>query len=344
MSPRPAQSTALIVIAVCAAVWFLQTASHVMAPLLLALVVGVVTAPVGDLIEKIGLRRSVSAFVVLFSALTAVVLLGLLLVPVITDAVEMAPRIKWELRKFISTLQPAIESVTDMQASIEDSLSPGSDPVATPTDAPSLTDAIWLAPGFFAQVMIFAGSLYFFLLSRNDLYRIIAHNTSRVSEEVLCAAERDVSRYFLTITAINAAFGLIIGLVMATLGMPNPFLWGIGAFLVNYLLYLGPIAFAVTLLIAGFVTFEGAWSFLPAALYLSLNATEGQFVTPSLVGRHMSINPLAVFVSLIFWLWLWGPVGGVIAIPVLVWGLNLREAHTGPEPESDTKIRSVAAG
>ena len=76
---------------------------------------------------------------------------------------------------------------------------------------------------------------------------------------------------------------------------------------------------ALALLIADLITFDGAYGFLPAALYLAMNATEGQFVTFVLVGRSMSVNPLLIFFSLVFWLWLWGPVGGFIAIPRLIW-------------------------
>ena len=100
-------------------------------------------------------------------------------------------------------------------------------------------------------------------------------------------------------------------------------LWGLAAFLLNFVLYLGPVVFAFALFIGGIVQFEGAISFLPAALYVAMNLTEGQFVTPALVGRHMKVNPLLVFLSLVFWLWLWGPIGGVVAIPFLVWTLFL---------------------
>jgi predicted PurR-regulated permease PerM len=100
----------------------------------------------------------------------------------------------------------------------------------------------------------------------------------------------------------------------------------------NFILYLGPACVAVALLVAGIVVFDGPTVLLPPALFVGLNLLEGQFVTPMLVGRHMSVNPLLVFLSLVFWLWLWGPLGGFIAIPLLIWSLAIAGQLGHPEP------------
>ena len=334
MSFRHPLFPVLAVIAACGLVWFLQTAEHVMAPLLLALVLGVVISPATDRIERIGVRRSISAFLALFATLAALVLLGIVLGPVISDAIEMAPRMRWELREIMSSMRPALESMTDLQETLEETSATGTRASGAEEGrvaVPNVMDAIWYAPGLAAQAMIFIGTLYFFLLSRSDIYRCIHRGDTNVDAEALKRAEGEVSRYFMTITAINATFGFLIGVVMTLLGMPSPVLWGLGAFFVNYVLYLGPAVFACALLLAGFVVFDGIASVLPALIYLALNGTEGQFVTPGLVGKHMSINPLLVFVSLVFWLWMWGPLGGIIAIPLLVWGLRIQRAIKGDQ-------------
>ena len=97
----------------------------------------------------------------------------------------------------------------------------------------------------------------------------------------------------------------------------------------------GPALVAAALLLAGLLSFDGLAGLAPAALFVSMNAIEGQFVTPALVGRHMHVNPLLVFLSLVFWLWLWGPIGGIVAIPVLVWTLYLL-GRLDWEPEGTT--------
>jgi len=100
--------------------------------------------------------------------------------------------------------------------------------------------------------------------------------------------------------------------------MPAPIIWGIGAALLNFILYAGPMVVVAALLLAGLIVFDGLMIFAPAAIFLMLNMFEAQFVTPSMVGRHISVNPLLIFVSLVIWLWIWGPIGGIVAIPVLV--------------------------
>ena len=150
-----------------------------------------------------------------------------------------------------------------------------------------------------------------------------------LTRDDLDQAERKVAKYFLTITTINGVFGIIVGTVMSLLGVPSPVFWGLLAFLLNFIVYLGPIMLAGTLLITGIVVFDGAYSVLPAAVYMSMNAIEGQFVTPALVGKQMAVSPLLVFLSLTFWLWLWGPIGGIIAIPLMIWTITITEAALG---------------
>ena len=146
--------------------------------------------------------------------------------------------------------------------------------------------------------------------------------------KVLCAAEARVSKYFLAITIVNAAFGGLVTVALSMIGLPGAMVWGLVAFLANFILYLGPAVLAAALLLAGLIQFDGAMQFAPTAIFVTMNMIEGQFVTPSFVGKQMSVNPLLVFVSLSFWLWLWGPLGGLVAIPVLVWSLHVLESLT----------------
>ena len=151
-----------------------------------------------------------------------------------------------------------------------------------------------------------------------------------------------MSRYFLTILLINAAFGVIVAGAMAIVGMPWPMTWGIVAFLLNFILYLGPIFMAGCLVVAGSMTFTGPEAFLPATVYVALNATEGQFVTPSLVGRSLHVNPLLVFLSLVLWLWLWGPLGGFVAIPLLIWLIAVTTGFKGDREAIDEPVETHA--
>lgn len=134
-------------------------------------------------------------------------------------------------------------------------------------------------------------------------------------------AEWFVSRYLLSITVINACLGAATTLVMWMLDVPQPYLWGMLAFCLNYIVYIGPAAMALILLGVGLATWDSPPAiFLPMAAYLTLNMIEAQFVTPQVIGRSVTLNPFFVFLSLSFWIWIWGPAGGLLAVPFLLIG------------------------
>ncbi|RMA43081.1 AI-2E family transporter [Rhodophyticola porphyridii] len=331
MSRSRIASLPVWILAAFAVVAALKLASAILAPILLALVMGVVLSPVTRRIDRLGAPRALSAFLALFASILFLLALFVLLEPLLSNAIRRAPIIWEELREIVSNIRYALRGLDQVSAEVATALNDSPQAATGTGDAaeeeialPSITDALFLAPGFAAAVMIFVGTLYFFLLARREVYDWISSSPSfPLTTSDMLEAEREVSRYFLTITVINGCFGLLVTGVMLLLGMPYAPLWGFVAFLVNFILYLGPAVFALALLLGGLIAFEGPMSFAPAAAYLLMNMTEGQFVTPALVGRQMSVNPLMVFLSLVCWLWLWGPIGGVIAIPLLVWGMVL---------------------
>lgn len=337
-----AQFTRLVMSVVLAAalLWILSTAAHVLLPLVFAVVIGIVFAPLSDVFDRLGLPPIFAALAVLLIVLSTIVSGIVLFYPVISELMQRIPLMWFEVQDVLRELKSTMEDFKAFQDRLSEALSADGE-AAPPAEGegvvPSTQDILSRLPVFAGQAMIFVGILYFFLLVRTELYELISRNTARMSKATLCHAEAQVSRYFLTVTTINAVFGVLVALMLSAIGMPNAIYWGVAAFLVNFVLYLGPIFFAVTLLIGGIFVFDGFMSFVPAALYLMMNMTEGQFVTPSLVGRHMKVNPLLVFVSLITWMWLWGPLGGVIAIPVLVWFRQIHKALATEETGAESK-------
>lgn len=323
-------------LSVASVIWLLKTANPVFMPLIFALVVGVVFAPLTNLFDRLGAPSVVGALAVLLIVLFAFAAGIYVFYPVVAEFALRVPFIWSELQESLSGLKSTMESVERMQSQMADTLSTGAEAgskhhSSEDVRVPTVTDVLRYLPAFAAQIMIFVGILYFFLLTRSELYKYADKSASGLNARILRRAEADVSRYFLTITAINACFGLLVSLMLYAYGMPNAIYWGLGAFLVNYVLYLGPITFALVLLLGGLIVFDGPFSFVPALTYMLMNMTEGQFITPSLVGKQMSVNPLLVFVSLVFWLWMWGPLGGVIAIPLLVWLRQVNKAmHADP--------------
>ena len=324
----------------------LHQSKEIFAPIISALLLGVVLLPLSDLWDRLNIPPALAAFLSVALALMGIILLVLLIEPYVTETINKAPIIWRELTGTIDDLRRLLRGLEQMSEDVAAAIEPAADrPEKERVSLPSITEALFYAPQFAAQFLVFTGTLYFFLMTQNEIYAWVDTTFEQFSEGGLRHAGRQVARYVLTISMINFGLGVVTTVAMHLLGMPSPILWGVLAFALNFVLYLGPIALILTLLVTGIVVFDGPASFAPAAVYLALNATEAQFITPTLVGRSLSVTPLLVFLSLVFWLWLWGPIGGVIAIPVLIWCLTVFQGLSSQTISSGTpgKLRASAA-
>ena len=314
-----------VILSIAAAILVLQQARDILIPVVAALTLGIVMTPLSDLWDRLRIPRVPAAFLSLLLAVGLIFAIILLIEPYVTLAIEQAPIIRAELRETVFEARRMLRGLEAISEDVATAIEPGAHTSGDQgaMSVPSLTDALFYAPQFMARLLIFVGTLYFFLLVRTEIYDGLSRTIGPLAKSDLQLAAKQVSRYVLTIAAINAGFGVVVTAVMQIIGMPTPVIWGILACLLNFVLYLGPAMLAVALTVTGIVAFDGPASFLPVAVYVGLNAVEAQFVTPALVGRNLSVNPLLVFLSLVFWLWIWGPVGGIIAIPILIWTLTV---------------------
>jgi predicted PurR-regulated permease PerM len=173
--------------------------------------------------------------------------------------------------------------------------------------------------GLVAAVLL----LFFLLASGDTLLRQAVTIAPRLRDkkrvvEIVREMEDDVSHYLLTISLINAGLGVAVGIAMFLLGMPNPILWGAMAAVLNFIPYLGALIGIGTIgLVALLIFDEPARILLPPLVYFALTTFEGYFVTPSLLARRLTLNPLAVFLALILFTWMWGAAGALLAVPML---------------------------
>ena len=131
--------------------------------------------------------------------------------------------------------------------------------------------------------------------------------------------EQEISRYLFTVTLINIAFGIVTAVGMAITGMPNPALWGVAAALLNFIPYIGALTGLIMVSIVAILSFATIGeALIPPAIYLGCHILEGQFLTPIILGRRLELNSVAIFITLALWSWLWGIVGAIIAVPLLV--------------------------
>jgi len=317
---------ALTVIAVFATLW---QGRYFFAPTVAGLVVGIMLTPILLRLERRGWPAPVaSAAITLMSLILFATLLAGLVAPIALWA-DRLPQLWFEIRSLLVSIREPLKTIAGMREQLRAATGDGEDgaAIAVTQESETLGELLELAPGFVGQLLIFVGTLYFYLATRTELRLAIMslcvdwrprYRAARIFRDV----ERYVSRYVAAITLINMAVGVLTALAMALLGMPSPALWGAFAMVLNYVLYLGPTVMVLILLAVSLINFGGTpAALLPPLAFLFITTLEGQFVTPAIIGRAMTLNPFLVFVSLAFWLWLWGPIGALVAVPLLIVGM-----------------------
>jgi predicted PurR-regulated permease PerM len=204
-------------------------------------------------------------------------------------------------------------------------LSPGQSNADVVMQGPDLTQIFLTNTGQLLTMIVITAVLLFFLLANGYLFLLkTVHVLPSFGEkkravEIGRDLQTEVSRYLLTITAINIGLGCATAAAMIVFGLPDPLLWGVMATTLNFIPYVGSILTGSAILLAAVFTFSTPMEFLlPPLAFVLLTFLEGNLITPSLVGRRFTINPVIVFTCLLFWGWLWGIAGLLLAMPLLV--------------------------
>jgi len=189
---------------------------------------------------------------------------------------------------------------------------------------PALADTVLTGTQEFLAKASVMFILLYFLLASGDLFLSktvkVFPGLDRKKEivKITRAVEQQVSRYLFTVMVINIFMGITLGLGMYLIGMPNPVLWGVMAGLLVFLPYLGPLTGIAVVTLVALLTFDSlARALLAPAIYFALETIQGQIVTPMVLGLRLALNPVAIFVWLIFWGWMWGIAGVLLAVPML---------------------------
>ncbi len=313
----------MIAMGLVAIIFALDAAQFVMAPVLMAIVIGLMFGPVATLLERRGVNSAVAAAAVVLLFLLILALGMLALAAPLTTWLDLAPQIWAQLQFHMAQFREPMNVLEGLREELRTIT--GSDNVTVSVeDGTAVESMAVLAPAIIGQILLFLASLYFFVAtrnrSRNAILRLcttrkIRWRVAHIFREV----EQSVSRYLLSISVINVGLGAAVGAAMFAIGMPSAVLWGALAAILNFVVYLGPAVMALILFAVGLTQYDSlSGSLLPALVYLGVNLIEAQFVTPQVIGRTMLMNPFVVILAIAFWIWLWGPIGGFIAIPMLL--------------------------
>jgi predicted PurR-regulated permease PerM len=320
-----AAQIAMVLVGVVVVLVAVQAAQVILAPVSLAIIIGLMFGPVADIFERRGVPQPVSAGIVVLGFLLLLLGAAVLFYLPLSEWAARIPQIWSRLQGEIANWRESLASLGALQEQIDNIFGQSTAMEVQVADGGSaVTDAALMAPAIGAQVLIFLISLYFFLATRDNI---------RVSTLSLCYSrrmrwrvahafrdvERQVSQYLITISMVNLGVGAVVTLATWAIGMPSPLLWGALAAVLNYIPFVGQALMAAILFVAGLGTGAGLGAgLLPVGIYWAINFVEGNFVTPNLLGRTMTINPFMIFLSLTFWIWAWGPVGGLVAVPSLL--------------------------
>jgi predicted PurR-regulated permease PerM len=302
----------------------LYVAAEVVLPLILAIVLKLLLQPLVRLLERVHIPRPVGAVLsVLLVLLAFGGTISMLAGPAASWAGKLPEAIP-RLRDGLSFLQEPIDATQRMLKQIPGfSGEPGA-PQAPAMKPSSLLSAILAGSatatsGLFTTLLI----LFYMLVSGETFLRRMVEilptfKDKRQAVELSQHIERDVSAYLLTVTCINLLVGVGTGCVMWLCGVTNPMLWGAVAFVLNFVPILGAMVGIVVFLMASVVSLGVSWwALLPVGLYFAIHIIEGEFATPMLLSRRFTINPVAVILALIFWYWMWGVTGAIVAVPLL---------------------------
>lgn len=308
----------------------LFVAEDFLVPLVLAFLLALVFSPVVRFLARRRVPYGVSAAAIVVMLLLAGISAIYFLSGPVGQWISDAPRIAYQVEQRVAGLIGPMRRVMDASQRVEEAASQSEeagdgDVQEVVVRGPSLvTSAATGAPRAVAQA-VFTLALLFFLLASGELFyektvRAMPTLTDKKRAlKIVYGVERELSRYLFTITLINAALGVAVGTAMWLSGMPNPVLWGVAAAIMNFIPYFGAIAGVAVSALVALVTFEELGpALLPPLLYLTLTTLEGQLVTPAVVGRRLEMNAVAVFLAVAFWGWMWGVMGALMAVPILV--------------------------
>jgi predicted PurR-regulated permease PerM len=316
---------ALLIICVVAVLW---AAKAFFLPVVMAFVVGTMLSPLASFLERYRIPRAFGAILIVMSVgAGAALMVGLISAPLMEWSTRL-PEVASQLKDKLHIFDRPLALWQELQHMV------GASDTLTSIQVPKFD---WVQPAIeflsptFTEFLLFFATLLLFIASWKDLRRALImtfadHDARLRTLRILNEIEVHLGNYLLTVTMINAGVGIATGIMCAVTHMPNPAGLGALAATLNFIPIIGPVVMFVILAVVGIIALPtiGAAVMAPMA-FVGIAFMEGHFITPTIIGRRLALNALAVFLGLAFWAWLWGPMGGFLSSPILIVALILKE-------------------
>ena len=311
---------------VLASVYTLYFARAFFLPVAVALLLDFLLTPVVRWLKRrLHLRESIGAALVLLALVGATGTAAFNLATPAAAWLDNAPATMQEVRTKLEGLRAPVAKVSEAAESVEQAAAMGGDTEETVTVRDkSLGSRVFGSTTSFVGAVLSVLFLTYFLLAAGDLFlRKLVEVLPRVRDKKLAVTiaretEEQISGFMLTATVIHVSLGIATGFAAWIIGLPNPALWGVLAGMLNFIPYIGPLINTAILLVAGLVSFEStSQAFIAPAVFVALNFLESNIITPNVMADRMSLNTVAVFGGIMFWWFLWGVPGAIMAVPLL---------------------------
>jgi len=322
-------STGVLIIAVLAVIGALYFAKEVVLPIALAIVLKLLLQPILDfLCNRLRLPTALAALVLICGLFAAIGAVAFSISGPASGWIEKVPQVLPTLKQKLVILRQPIDYMQSAFKEIQDVATPaplGKTPPAVAIKEQSEV-ASKLAFGTLAVMsrLLATMVILFFLLAAGDrLLRgfievLPTFADKRQAADIASEIQHQIGGYLITISLMNLGVGVVAGLAMWACGLGDPILWGALACLLNYIPILGPLTGIGIFLVAGTVTLDWPWqALLPAACYTMIHIAEGEIITPMLLAKRFTLNPVLVIISLFFWHFVWGIPGALLAVPLL---------------------------
>jgi predicted PurR-regulated permease PerM len=320
------RSVAITGLFVLAAFYTLYFARAFFLPIILAVLLDFLLSPLIRALKRARIPEPLGAALVIIALLGTA---GGAVYGLVGPAKEWAAKLPGSMREAedrLRQLRTPVEQVSKTAEQVEEAtkMDDGTKTPEVVVKGPTLTERLFGTTQTLVASFIEVIILLYFLLAAGDLFlqkliKVLPQlRDKKKAVAIARETEASISTYLLTVTLVNIGLGLSVAGVMFLLGMPNPLLWGALAAMVEFVPYLGATALVALLTLAGLVTFNqvGHALLVPAA-YLGVNFLQSQFLYPLILGHRLTLNPVAIFVGLVFWWWIWGIPGAFIAVPLL---------------------------
>jgi predicted PurR-regulated permease PerM len=318
-------SVALTGLLLLAVLYTLHFARALILPLVLVMLLDALFSPLVRRLKRARVPEALSAALILATLVGTIGVGAYRLSGPAAAWVASAPQSLAKARSKLKALRLPLENFNQTAAQVEEITDMGSDEVVqVEVKQTSLGESLFGGTREVLTGAVLVSVLLFFTLSAGDLFLVKAIKAlprlqdKKRAVQIARDTEDQISSYLTTVTLINAAFGFMVGVAMYWLGMPNPVLWGVLAGVTNFIPYVGALLCMSVLAMVALVHFDTLGPALAVVVaFFVLNLIESYLLTPLVVGRQLSLNPVAVFVGVLFWGWIWGVVGALLAVPIL---------------------------